>query len=127
PAVPVATREQAPRGRRDASQGDLPRAADPGMNEAGLNTIADDLLRPLERTSWRFYTLVLVLGSLVAMGAGAFMYQAYMGIGVWGIRIPIYWAFDITNFIFWIGISHAGTLISAILRLVDAQWRRPVS
>ncbi len=39
----------------------------------------------------------------------------------------MFWAFDITNFVFWIGISHAGTLISAILRLANASWRRPVT
>ena len=44
-----------------------------------------------------------------------------------GINKPIFWAFYITNFVFWIGISHAGTLISAILRLVNAGWRRPVT
>ena len=90
-------------------------------------TTAEDLLRPLLKTSWRFYAIVVVFGSIVASGLGAFGFQAYFGIGVWGLHNPIYWAFDITNFIFWIGISHAGTLISAILRLVDAQWRRPVT
>jgi molybdopterin-containing oxidoreductase family membrane subunit len=49
------------------------------------------------------------------------------GIGVWGLNRPVYWAFDITNFVFWIGISHAGTLISAILRVTGAEWRRPVT
>jgi len=51
----------------------------------------------------------------------------YNGFGVTGINNPIFWAFYITNFVFWIGISHAGTLISAILRLVNAGWRRPVT
>ena len=50
-----------------------------------------------------------------------------MGFGMTGINNPVYWAFYITNFVFWIGISHAGTLISAILRLVNAGWRRPVT
>ena len=90
-------------------------------------TMADDLLRPLLKTSWRFYAIVVVFGSIVASGLGAFGFQSYFGIGVWGLHNPIYWAFDITNFIFWIGISHAGTLISAILRIVDAGWRRPVT
>ena len=44
-----------------------------------------------------------------------------------GINWPVYWGFYVTNFVFWIGISHAGTLISAILRLVQAGWRRPVT
>jgi len=89
--------------------------------------ISDDLLRPLLETTWRFYLLVAVFGLFVLAGAGSFAYQVYWGIGVWGLKWPIFWAFDITNFVFWIGISHAGTLISAILRLVNATWRRPVT
>src|SRR5690349_18557010 len=89
--------------------------------------IAEPLLRPLERTSWRFYALVAALGSIVAAGLGSWAYEMYMGFGVTGINMPVYWAFYITNFVFWIGISHAGTLISAILRLVNAGWRRPVT
>ena len=89
--------------------------------------INDDLLRPLLTTSTRFYLLVTFLGLIVLSGFTSWIYQLYWGIGVWGIRWPIFWAFDITNFVFWIGISHAGTLISAILRLVDAGWRRPVT
>jgi molybdopterin-containing oxidoreductase family membrane subunit len=90
-------------------------------------TVVDDLLRPLLRTSWRFYLLVAFLGTIVATGLATWAYQMYMGFGMTGIRMPVYWAFYITNFVFWIGISHAGTLISAILRLVDAGWRRPVT
>jgi molybdopterin-containing oxidoreductase family membrane subunit len=90
-------------------------------------TAVDDLLRPLVRTSWRFYALVALLGSIVAAGLATWAYQMYMGFGMTGINMPVYWAFYITNFVFWIGISHAGTLISAILRLVNAGWRRPVT
>jgi molybdopterin-containing oxidoreductase family membrane subunit len=89
--------------------------------------LTDELLRPLQRTSWRFYLLVTVLASIVAIGLGAWMTQAYTGFGVTGLNNPVYWGFYVTNFVFWIGISHAGTLISAILRLVNARWRRPVT
>src|SRR5262247_2885647 len=89
--------------------------------------MTDDLLRPLVETSWRFWVIVAVLGSIVATGLGTWMYQMYRGFGMTGINMPVYWAFYITNFVFWIGISHAGTLISAILRLVNAGWRRPVT
>jgi molybdopterin-containing oxidoreductase family membrane subunit len=89
--------------------------------------ITDDLLRPLVQTSWRFYALVAFLGAIVATGIATWFYQMYMGFGMTGINMPVYWAFYITNFVFWIGISHAGTLISAILRLVNAGWRRPVT
>jgi Ni/Fe-hydrogenase subunit HybB-like protein len=89
--------------------------------------VTEDLLRPLVATSWRFYLLVGVLGTVVAIGVGTWAYQMWHGFGITGINNPIYWAFYITNFVFWIGISHAGTLISAILRLVNAGWRRPVT
>jgi Ni/Fe-hydrogenase subunit HybB-like protein len=95
-----------------------------GMNHQRINT---DLLRPLLHTSWRFYLLVSVFGAVVATALVAWLSQAYFGFGISGIRWPVYWGFYVTNFVFWIGISHAGTLISAILRLVDAGWRRPVT
>ncbi|HEY1911492.1 MAG TPA: NrfD/PsrC family molybdoenzyme membrane anchor subunit [Vicinamibacterales bacterium] len=97
------------------------------MSDASTSRLSDDLLRPLLQTTWRFYALVAFLGSIVLMGLGTWGYQMYNGFGVSGINNPIYWAFYITNFVFWIGISHAGTLISAILRLVNAGWRRPVT
>jgi molybdopterin-containing oxidoreductase family membrane subunit len=94
------------------------------MNERRVN---DELLRPLLRTSRWFYVLVTILGLGVGLGAVSWFVQLTNGIGVWGLRWPVFWAFDLTNFVFWIGISHAGTLISAILRLVNARWRRPVT
>ena len=95
--------------------------------EKNPNQITADLLRPLFQTSWRFFAAVAILGAFVVAAFSAFGYQVYTGIGVWGIRRPVFWALDITNFVFWIGISHAGTLISAILRLANATWRRPVT
>jgi molybdopterin-containing oxidoreductase family membrane subunit len=97
------------------------------MSRDANRRIADDLVRPLERTTWRFYALVVFLAAVVAMGGWAWLNQAYYGYGLTGIRWPVFWGFYITNFVFWIGISHAGTLISAILRLVNARWRRPVT
>ncbi len=89
--------------------------------------INEDLLRPLFRTSWRFFVAFIPLALLVLAAFAAFVYQMWNGIGVAGIRRPVFWGFYITNFVFWIGISHAGTLISAILRLANATWRRPVT
>ncbi len=97
------------------------------MSEKTIAQINEDLLRPVLQTTKRFWIAVLLLGSVVAAAVGAFFYQAWNGIGVWGINRPVFWAFDITNFVFWIGISHAGTLISAILRIANATWRRPVT
>jgi Ni/Fe-hydrogenase subunit HybB-like protein len=89
--------------------------------------ITGDLLRPVLHTSWRFYLFVAVPAAFVLAGLVAWFSQMYFGFGISGIRWPVYWGFYITNFVFWIGISHAGTLISAILRLVNAGWRRPVT
>ena len=74
-----------------------------------------------------WYATVIVSGLVVVGAAGALSYQFARGLGVWGINRPVFWALDITNFVFWIGISHAGTLISAILRVTGAEWRRPVT
>src|ERR1700750_1748327 len=54
-------------------------------------------------------------------------YLFLKGIGIWGNNIPIGWAFDITNFVWWIGIGHAGTLISALLLLLKQTWRTSIN
>ncbi len=94
---------------------------------ASDDRLASDLMRPLERTGWRWYLFVGVLAAIVACGLFAWGFQMWQGFGLTGKRWPVFWGFLITDFVFWIGISHAGTLISAILRLVNAGWRRPVT
>jgi molybdopterin-containing oxidoreductase family membrane subunit len=89
--------------------------------------INGDLLQPVMKTGKLWYATVAASGVVLLAGVGAFGYQVSRGIGVWGLNRPVFWAFDITNFVFWIGISHAGTLISAILRVTGAEWRRPVT
>src|SRR5262245_39528308 len=89
--------------------------------------INSDLLRPVRHTSVRFVALVAFLGTVILIGFGSWAYQMWNGLAVAGIKWPVFWAFYITNFVFWIGISHAGTLISAILRLANATWRRPIT
>jgi len=83
------------------------------------------LFRPLEQTGRRFY--LLIAGLLVVIGWGIFAYfrQLQLGLGITGLNRPVFWGVYITNFVFFIGLSHAGTLISAILRIVGAEWRRP--
>jgi len=96
----------------------------PGFSDARINA---DLLRSVFRTGKWWYVTVAVSGSVMLAAGAAFLYQAYTGIAIAGINRPVYWGFYITNFVFWIGISHAGTLISAILRVTGAQWRRPIT
>ncbi len=54
-------------------------------------------------------------------------YLFYRGVGVWGNTAPVYWAWDITNFVWWVGIGHAGTLISAILFIFRQKWRTAIN
>ena len=67
--------------------------------------------------------------SLVGVGILGLMalYLIFTGIGVWNLNRPVCWAFDITNFVFWVGIGHAGTLISAILFLFRQKWRTSIN
>jgi Ni/Fe-hydrogenase subunit HybB-like protein len=66
-------------------------------------------------------------GSLVLMLGVAIGYLVLRGTGIWGVNIPVGWGFAIINFVWWIGIGHAGTLISAILHLFRQQWRNSIN
>jgi Ni/Fe-hydrogenase subunit HybB-like protein len=98
----------------------MPRPTDPlGQDWA--------LVRPIVESNTRFWIVVAVLLSGIALGATAYVYQVRTGLGVTGMNRPVYWGIYIINFVFFIGISHAGTLISAILRLAGAEWRRAIT
>jgi molybdopterin-containing oxidoreductase family membrane subunit len=76
-----------------------------------------------ERTPAWWWIAMAICGPLCALGGVMTIYVIATGIGIWGLNQPIGWAFDITNFVFWVGIGHAGTLISAILFLFRQKWR----
>jgi molybdopterin-containing oxidoreductase family membrane subunit len=82
------------------------------------------LRRPSPRAWWVGFaigfSLLLVLLNTIA-------YLVLRGVGIWGVNIPVGWGFDIINFVWWIGIGHAGTLISAILLLLRQQWRQSIN
>lgn len=86
-----------------------------------------DLLGFVFRAPRWFYLAMVGLGLLVLAGVVTFSLMIYFGLGILGINRPVMWGFIITNFVFWVGISHAGVMISAILRLSQAEWRRPVT
>ncbi len=87
----------------------------------------EDLVRPLAGFRPGLLVGSLVTGALAGLLFYCWGYQIRNDIGVAGINRPVFWGFYITNFVFWIGIGHAGTLISAILRVTSAEWRRPVT
>jgi molybdopterin-containing oxidoreductase family membrane subunit len=90
--------------------------------------LTESLLRPVLEPTRKGYLLLLLL----LMGGMGFWLLSLtvtfaVGIGAWGNNIPVAWAFDITNFVWWIGIGHAGTLISAILLLFQQKWRTSIN
>ena len=89
--------------------------------------INEAVLQPMFKTGRGFWILVAILGAIVLWGLYAWGYLIYWGMGTSGKNRPVYWALFITTFVFWVGISHAGTMISAVLRLLKADWRRPIT
>jgi Ni/Fe-hydrogenase subunit HybB-like protein len=97
----------------------------------GEKTLADvttDVAKPIERRATRlWWSAFAVSASVLLLGVLAVGYQIATGIGTWGLNKTVGWGFDITNFVFWVGIGHAGTLISAILFLFRQQWRTSIN
>src|SRR5690606_19855500 len=68
-----------------------------------------------------------LVSGIAGLGTAMILYLIITGVGVWGLNNQVGWAWDITNFVFWIGIGHAGTLISAILCLLKQKWRTSIN
>jgi len=98
----------------------------PGLTASQVDDIvARTPESPRAPAAW--YAAFAVSAAVAAMFFALIGYLIATGIGVWGNNHPVYWAFDITNFVFWIGIGHAGTLISAILFLFRQKWRTSIN
>ncbi|OLS20390.1 MAG: hypothetical protein HeimC2_37420 [Candidatus Heimdallarchaeota archaeon LC_2] len=89
--------------------------------------IQDELLKPMLTTTRSYWFVVLISLIIIAIGTIAWLYQVINGLWVTGLSHRIFWGIYISNFIFFIGISYSGTLISAILRLTKAGWRTPLT
>lgn len=97
-------------------------------NNRSMPWISDLICGIVERKTPRWwYVSIAITGSIAAFGVFCIFYLLFTGVGVWGNNIPVGWAWDITNFVFWIGIGHAGTLISAILFLTRQKWRTSIN
>lgn len=77
----------------------------------------------VRQTSFKFWLSLLLPVTLLCFGAYAIFRMLVYGLGEWGNNAPEYWAFDIINFVFWVGIAHCGTLVSAMLFLTRQNWR----
>ncbi len=99
------------------------------MSEQNTLTYArvnDDIIRMLDKPTFKWWALFLPTLFFVGFGLFCFIYQVYTGLGVAGYRHPVFWGVYITDFVFWVGIAHSGTLISAILYLFRANFRMSI-
>src|SRR4051812_2987674 len=97
-------------------------------NDRNFNWISDKVANIVEAKTPLWWWLLFIPCSLLAvMCLVCIGYQISNGVGVWGENKTVGWAWDITNFVFWIGIGHAGTLISAILFLTRQKWRTSIN
>ncbi len=94
-----------------------------------FHSITEDVSSIAERAKppQLWYVLFAISASLALMLVALIVYLIGTGIGVWGNNIPVGWGFPIVNFVFWVGIGHAGTLISAILFLLRQKWRTSIN
>lgn len=94
------------------------------LNDKSYHTISEDIARPIEGRASRAWWIAFGITLLATLwGVWAIWVTLRDGIGAWGLNKSVGWAWDITNFVWWIGIGHAGTLISAVLLLFRQQWR----
>jgi molybdopterin-containing oxidoreductase family membrane subunit len=98
------------------------------LRSPDFHSITDVVAEPVERPTpigwWLAFIPSVALLSLLGVAVSWLFWE---GIGIWGLNQPVGWAWDITNFVFWVGIGHAGTLISAILFLFRQKWRTSIN
>jgi len=98
------------------------------LGDKSYKDITDDVVGPIEGKAplgWKI--LITITGIIAIYGIGCITYLIATGIGTWGLNKTVGWAWDITNFVWWVGIGHAGTLISAVLLLFRQKWRMAIN
>ncbi len=96
--------------------------------DKSCSQVTEEVCRHVEKRAGKgWWAAFLISCCILLLGVCAVTYEVLTGIGTWGLNKTVGWAFDITNFVFWIGIGHAGTLISAILFLFQQKWRTSIN
>lgn len=96
--------------------------------EKSYHDVTLDVVAPVEGKANKLWWVVFSIAlSAFAWGLGCMIYTVSTGIGTWGLNKTVGWAWDITNFVWWVGIGHAGTLISAVLLLFRQKWRMAIN
>ena len=126
----VTRRRGGPLPQTEAELLDNPVAGRPTLilRSPDFHSITEVVAEPVERRTpigwWLFFLPSVALLGLLGVAVSWLFWE---GIGIWGLNVPVGWAWDITNFVFWVGIGHAGTLISAILFLFRQKWRTSIN
>ena len=90
--------------------------------------ISRDVLHTIENKPTKLWKVLMTIATITALwGVGCILYLLGTGVGTWGLNNTVGWAWDITNFVWWVGIGHAGTLISAVLLLFRQKWRMAIN
>ena len=98
------------------------------LGNKSYHDISKDVARPIEGKANKYWWILFSLSlGLFLWGMLSIAYTIGTGIGAWGLNKTVGWAWDITNFVWWIGIGHAGTLISAVLLLFRQKWRMSIN
>jgi Ni/Fe-hydrogenase subunit HybB-like protein len=98
------------------------------LGEQSFNAVTEAVARPIEQAPPKVWYITLGIGLLLLANLGlSIAYLFWEGTGIWGLNIPVAWGWAIVNFVFWIGIGHAGTLISAVLYLFRQKWRTGIN
>ena len=98
------------------------------LNRRNFDWVTNRISGAVENPTPRWWWVAFAVTTAIALfGLTCIGYQISTGVGTWGLNSPVGWAWDITNFVFWIGIGHAGTLISAILFLLRQKWRTSIN
>src|SRR5579859_3425598 len=121
----------ATKGLTDLPPSQRPYLVDPPVIAPGhtFASVTEKIMRVVltGRTPLGWIGGVLIAFGIVNILMVAFAYLFWRGVGIWGITVPVGWGFAIVNFVWWIGIGHAGTLISAILLLFKQTWRTSIN
>jgi molybdopterin-containing oxidoreductase family membrane subunit len=98
------------------------------LGDKGYHDVSVDIAAPVEGRANKHWWIVFSIALAAFLwGVGSIIYTISTGIGTWGLNKTVNWAWDITNFVWWVGIGHAGTLISAVLLLFRQKWRMAIN
>src|SRR5262249_12940015 len=131
PQSDLARRKMTETNRRKSAEAERPISGPPPVIAPGytFGSVTDKigaivLSRRAPLRWWLGFLLAFLLTNVLFLSLA---YLLFKGVGIWGINIPVAWGFAIVNFVWWIGIGHAGTLISAILLLLKQTWRTSIN